>query len=128
MFAVRGARDILTGEMIPSSAYMGVSDLGSFLSIFSGEDLCGFAINVGPSARIFPSRIVADFVQKSGDGLRDVQSRRLELVKEKRVEVLEQQFINSSTAAALLEGDVVEFLIQRAATLHAAAQALVEAG
>jgi len=125
MFAIQGAKSLLTGQLIPSSIYMSESDLRAFQTIFAAKELRDSGLDVGPSSRMFPNIILTNLTEKADTQRRDWQAVILELAEAGRMDVLASQFIDDEALQMLNSASITQFLRRRAGLLRAKAQALV---
>ena len=125
MFAVHGARSLGTGDLVPPSLYMSVSDLSSFQTLFSGPELRAHGLDAGPSPRIFPNIILTNVLEQKAPGAFDWRAHILRLAVEGQDHVLSSQFIDAEAVRLLRAEATVDFLRRRANLLHEKALALV---
>lgn len=125
MFAVREARSLITGNVVPSSLYMSAADLDSFQTIFSTEVLRGSGINLGPSSRIFPNIILTNVLEREIPGPPDWEAHILRLAQAGQGDVLASQLIDDVAVAHLQVRNVDAFLKRRAELMREQALALV---
>lgn len=127
LFAQTHAKDLLTGEEVPPHQYLSNSSTEQLLPILSRTELGDLSGVVGDkvaSAKLFCNVVLvpADLDPRA-ISLRDEIVR---LLADDRIDVLETQFISKKAAEALRDGNFGGFISERAATMSAFSEALLQ--
>jgi len=126
MFAVRGARSFLTGEVIPPSDYMTEFVVKNFQALLSTEELQK-AGRTSSSNKILSNIILmssADASERRASNTKDFVSTMVASFETKTYDIFESQFITVAGRQALESGDYETFVNTRAATMFLAASTL----
>ena len=122
MFALAGARDLYSGNVIDAAQYMKDGDPGNFVNVYSQAELMILGSLASSSPRIFANLILSDRESKH----QTVQEQIKWLLNTKKTDVLSSQFISVHAATMLLSGDIDGFILERSMDMHAAAVLLID--
>jgi hypothetical protein len=126
LLAVGGARSLTSGEVIDPRWYMTSGDTRPFVPVFSRAELDEAFIGNQTSAKILANVVLDDLFDAIQDGTRSAKELIKGMVRGGRWDVLESQAINQEAATALMDDDIIKFMVVRSFALMERAQVLVE--
>ncbi|WP_027259998.1 hypothetical protein [Leisingera aquimarina] len=116
MHARNGARDLVTRDLISESEYLANTSTAQFHSILSKREISESLDGEFFSAKLYSNCLLQSFASlERSEDLAELVRKRL---KTGDVQVLESQFIPESAAQALVEGNHLKFLMDRANAIY----------
>ena len=128
MLAVRGARNLVSGEVIDAESYMSEFSAEHFIGLYPLEVIRETVSNNATSSKIFANTILIPemdrqtALQTTPDALVRLLYKNFEDAEAEQI--LESQFISPAAAEMVLEGRPYDFLLERARMLYEGASAL----